>query len=90
MNGRSLFLDVVSGNPEIVRYVQLFRMPLFLTRLDEEFKHYDDTDWENDEKAGEIVRNVMPGTLAQFGLPGEKAGQAVDECLAEYTKKKGE
>ena len=55
MNGRSLFLDVVSGNPEIVRYVQLFRMPLFLTRLDEEFKQYDDTDWENGEKADQLV-----------------------------------
>ena len=49
MSGRSVFLDAVSGNETVGRYVQLFRMPLFLTVLDEEFKQYDDAAWETAE-----------------------------------------
>jgi len=87
MNGRSIFLDAVSENQAIVQYVQLFRMPLFLTVLDEEFKKYDDSVWENDDSVKETVRKVMPGTLSQFGIPGEKTDLVIDQCLSEYVTK---
>ena len=90
MSGRSKFLDAVSGNQVIVQYVQLFRMPLFLTMLDEEFKQYDDADWENDQTSGEIARKVMPGTLVQFGIPEEETEQVISQCLVEFAKKKGD
>ena len=88
MSGRSLFLDAVSGNQVIVQYVQLFRMPLFLTMLDEEFKGYDDTVWENSDRTEEIVRKVMPGTLSEFGIPGEMTGQVIAQCLDTFATKK--
>ena len=87
MNGRSIFLDAVSENQVIVQYVQLFRMPLFLTVLDEEFKKYDDSVWENDDSVKETVRKVMPGTLSQFGISGEKTDLVIDQCLSEYATK---
>ena len=87
MNGRSIFLDAVSENQAIVQYVQLFRMPLFLTVLDEEFKKYDDSVWENDDSVKETVRKVMPGTLSQFGISGEKTDLVIDQCLSEYVTK---
>ena len=90
MSGRSMFLDAVSGNQMVVQYVQLFRMPLFLTMLDQEFQRYDDADWANDITAGEIARKVMPGTLIQFGIPAEETEQVISQCLAEFAKKKGE
>ena len=87
MSGRSKFLDAVSENQLIIQYVQLFRMPLFLTVLDEEFKKYGDTVWDNDGSVKELVRNVMPGTLSQFGIPGEQTDQVIDQCLCEFAKK---
>ena len=87
MSGRSVFLNAVSENQVIIQYVQLFRMPLFLTMLDEEFKKCDDADWEKDSTAGETVRKVMPGTLSQFGIPGEQIDQVIDQCLKEFAKK---
>ena len=88
MSGRSLFLDAVSWNQVIVQYVQLFRMPLFLTMLDEEFKGYDDTVWENSDRTEEIVRKVMPGTLSEFGIPGEMTDQVIAQCLDTFATKK--
>ena len=49
MSGRSIFLDAVAENPAVTKYVQLFRMPLFLTMLDEELKQYGDAAWETAE-----------------------------------------
>ena len=88
MSGRSLFLDAVSGNQVIVQYVQLFRMPLFLTMLDEEFKGYDDTVWENSDRTEEIIRKVMLGTLSEFGIPGEMTDQVIAQCLDTFSTKK--
>ena len=82
-----MFLETVSGNQVIVQYVQLFRMPLFLTVLDDEFKKYDDAIWENGDRVKETVRKVMPGTLNQFGIPAEKTDQVIDQCLCEFATK---
>ena len=88
MSRRRLFLDAVSGNQVIVQYVQLFRMPLFLTMLDEEFKGYDDTVWEDRDRTEEIVRKVMPGTLSEFGISGEMTDQVIAQCLDTFATKK--
>ena len=90
MNGRSMFLETVSDNQEIVQYVRLFRMPLFLTMLDEEFKKNGDACWENAGTTEETVRKVMPGTLKEFGVPGDKIDEVIGQCLAGFEKKKGE
>jgi len=90
MNGRSMFLDVISGNQTVVQYVKLFRMPLFLTVLDEEFRKHDDACWENDDSAAETARAVMPETLSQFGIPEDETDQVISQCLAEFAKKKVE
>ena len=87
MNGRSLFLDVVSGNPEIVRYVQLFRMPLFLTVLDEELKKYDESVWENETTVREMAFKALPATLQQFSFPQEEIDQVIDQCVADFALK---
>ena len=84
-----MFLDAVSENQVIVQYVQLFRMPLFLTMLDEEFRKYDDSSWESEATAEEIAREVMPFTLSQFGIPGEETETVINQCLAAFVKKKG-
>lgn len=84
-----MFLDAVSENQMIVQYVQLFRMPLFLTMLDEEFGKYDDTAWENENTVGEIARKVMPFTLSQFGIPIGETESVIDQCLDGFAKKKG-
>ena len=84
-----MFLDAVSENQVIVQHVQLFRMPLFLTMLDEEFGKYDDTAWENENTVGEIARKVMPFTLSQFGIPIEETESVIVQCLDDFTKKKG-
>ena len=89
MSGRSLFLDAVSGNQVIVQYVQLFRMPLFLTMLDEEFRQYGDEAWETAEAAKETAGKVMPATLAQFGVPQEEIDRVIGQCLDAFAAKKG-
>ena len=89
MSGRSLFLDAVAENPTVVKYVQLFRMPLFLTMLDEEFKKFGDAAWEAADTAKETAGKVMPATLAQFGVPEGEIGQVIDCCLEAFAAKKG-
>ena len=88
MSGRSVFLDAVSGNETVGRYVQLFRMPLFLTMLDEEFKQYDDAAWETADAAKETAGKVMPATLAQFGVPQEEIDRVIGQCLDAFAAKK--
>ena len=88
MSGRSVFLDAVSGNETVGRYVQLFRMPLFLTVLDEEFKQYDDAAWETAESVKETAGKVMQATLAQFGIPKEEIDGVIDQCVAAFEEKK--
>ena len=89
MSGRSIFLDAVAENPAVTKYVQLFRMPLFLTMLDEEFKQYDDAAWETAESAKEAVGQIMPATLAQFGVPQEEIDRVIGQCLDAFAAKKG-
>ena len=88
MSGRSVFLDAVSGNETVGRYVQLFRMPLFLTMLDEEFRQYDDAAWETVEAAKETAGKVMPATLAQFGVPKDEIDRVIDQCVAAFEEKR--
>ena len=89
MSGKSLFLDAVAENPAVAKYVQLFRMPLFLTMLDEEFKKYGDAAWETADAAKEAAGKVMPATLAQFGVPEEEIGRVIGQCLDAFAAKKG-
>ena len=89
MNGRSIFLDVISENQTVLQYVKLFRMPLFLTMLDEEFRQYGDEAWETAEAAKETAGKVMPATLAQFGVPQEEIDQVIGQCLDAFAAKKG-
>lgn len=88
-SGRSIFLDAVAENPAVTKYVQLFRMPLFLTMLDEELKQYGDAAWETAEAAKETAGKVMPATLAQFGVPKEEIDQVIGQCLDAFAAKKG-
>ena len=89
MSGRSIFLDAVAENPAVTKYVQLFRMPLFLTMLDEEFRQYDDAAWETAESAKEAVGQIMPATLAQCGVPQEEIDRVIGQCLDAFAAKKG-
>ncbi len=89
MSGRSIFLDAVAENPTVTKYVQLFRMPLFLTMLDEELKQYGDEAWETAKAAKETAGKVMPATLAQFGVPKEEIDQVIGQCLDAFAAKKG-
>ena len=89
LSGRSIFLDAVAENPAVTKYVQLFRMPLFLTMLDEELKQYGDAAWETAEAAKETAGKVMPATLAQFGVPKEEIDQVIGQCLDAFASKKG-
>ena len=89
MSGRSIFLDAVAENPAVTKYVQLFRMPLFLTMLDEELKQYGDAAWETAESAKEAVGQIMPATLAQFGVPKEEIDRVIGQCLDAFAAKKG-
>ena len=89
MSGRSIFLDAVAENPAVTKYVQLFRMPLFLTMLDEELKQYGDAAWETAEAAKETAGKVMPATLAQFGVPQEEIDRVIGQCLDAFAVKKG-
>ena len=88
VNGKSLFLNVISENPVVARYVQLIRMPLFLTVLDEEFSKLDGADWETESGIRETVFRIMPDTLSQFGVPAAEADKVIEQCLAELAKKK--
>ena len=80
--GRKQILEAVAENQQVVQYVKLFRMPLFLTVLDDELKKYDDSAWTE-----ETAFRVMPGTLQQFGFPQDEIENVISQCLAEFMKK---
>ena len=84
---RKQFLEVVTGNQQIILHVKLFRMPLFLTVLDDELKKYDDSAWTEENAAKETAFRVMPGTLQQFGFPQDEIEKVIGQCLAEFMKK---
>ncbi len=81
---RKQFLEVVTGNQLVIEYVKLFRMPLFLTVLDEEFKKFDDSVWEKEDTVRETAFKVMPDTLYQFSFPREEIDQVIDQCVTEF------
>lgn len=81
---RKQFLEAVTRNQQIILHVKLFRMPLFLTVLDEELQKYDDSVWDQESTARETAFKVMPGTLHQFGIPQEEIDRVIDQCLAEF------
>ena len=85
--GRKQFLEAVAENQQVVQYVKLFRMPLFLTVLDDELKKYDDSAWKEENAAKGTAFRVMPGTLQQFGFPQDEIEKVIGQCLAEFMKK---
>ena len=85
--GRSQFLEVVAENQLVIQYVKLFRMPLFLTVLDDELKKYDDSVWEEAGTVKGTALKAMPGTLRQFGFPQEEADRVIDQCVTEFADK---
>ena len=84
MKGRKEFLEVVAANQLVIQYVKLFRMPLFLTVLDDELKKSEDSVWENESTARETAFQVMPVTLQQFSVPQEEIDQVIDQCVTEF------
>lgn len=87
VKGRKQFLEAVAENQQVVQYVKLFRMPLFLTVLDDELKKYDDSLWEKESTARETAFQVMPATLRQFSFPQEEIDQVIDQCVTDFMKK---
>ena len=85
--GRKQFLEAVAENRSIIRYVKLFRMPLFLTVLDEEMKKTDDSVWQQENSVRATAFNVMPITLQQFGIPQEEIDSVIEQCITEFGKK---
>lgn len=88
--GRQQFLEAVAENETVIQYVKLFRMPLFLTVLDDEFKKCDDSVWNEENSVRETALKVMPFTLHQFSVPQEETEKVIGECMAEYLKKQKE
>lgn len=84
VKGRKEFLEVVAANQLVIQYVKLFRMPLFLTVLDDELKKTDDSVWENEIAVREAAFRVMPVTLQQFSVPQEEIDQVIDQCVTEF------
>jgi hypothetical protein len=84
--GRKQFLEAVAENPLVVQYVKLFRMPLFLTVLDDDLKNCDDSVWETESSVREAAFSVMPITLQQFSVPQEEIDGVISQCVAEYAK----
>lgn len=84
VKGRKEFLEVVAANQLVIQYVKLFRMPLFLTVLDDELKKTDDAVWENESAVREAAFRVMPVTLQQFSVPQEEIDQVIDQCVTEF------
>ena len=84
VKGRKVFLEVVAANQLVIQYVKLFRMPLFLTVLDDELKKTDDSVWENESAVREVAFRVMPVTLQQFSVPQEEIDQVIDQCVTEF------
>lgn len=87
VKGRKEFLEAVSGNPLVVQYVKLFRVPLFLTVLDEELKKEDDSVWETEETVRATAFRALPATLRQFSFPPEEIDRVIEQCVAEFTQK---
>ena len=85
--GRKQFLETVAENQLVVQYVKLFRMPLFLSVLDDELKKCDDSAWQDEGTARETVFRVMPVTLQQFSVPQDEIDKVIGQCLAEFMKK---
>ena len=71
----------------VVQYVKLFRMPLFLTVLDDELKKYDDSVWENESIVKETAFKVMPVTLHQFSFPKEEIDKTIDQCVTGFFRR---
>ena len=86
MKGRKEFLEAVAENPQVIRYVKLFRMPLFLTMLDEEFKKYDDAVWNAESTVQETALKVMRAPMQQCGFPQEETDPVIGECVAAFMK----
>ena len=84
VKGRKEFLEAVAANQLVIQYVKLFRMPLFLTVLDDELKKTDDSVWENESAVREAAFRVMPVTLQQFSVPQEEIDQVIDQCVTEF------
>ncbi len=85
--GKKQFLEAVAENPAVVQHVKLFRMPLFLTVLDEEFGKCDESVWETESSVKEAAFEVMPMTLQQFSVPQKEIDGVISQCVAEYAKK---
>lgn len=86
MKGRKEFLEAVAENPQMIQYVKLFRMPLFLTMLDEELKKYDDAVWNDESAVKETAFKVMRSPMQQFGCPQEETDKVIGECVATFMK----
>ena len=84
--GRKQFLEAVAENPAVIQYVKLFRMPLFLTVLDDELKKCDDAVWESESSVAEAAMKVMPDTLRQFSLPEEEIEGVIRACVETFEK----
>ncbi len=87
MKGRKQFLETVSGNQTVIQYVKLFRMPLFLTVLDDELKKYDDSVWEEENSVRETAFKALPVTLYQFSFPKEEIDKVIEQCVTEFVQK---
>ena len=87
MKGRKQFLEPVSGNQTVIQYVKLFRMPLFLTVLDDELKKYDDSVWEEENSVRETAFKALPVTLYQFSFPKEEIDKVIEQCVTEFVQK---
>lgn len=87
MKGRKEFLEAVAENPQMIQYVKLFRMPLFLTVLDDELKKYDDSVWEEENSVRETAFKALPVTLYQFSFPKEEIDKVIEQCVTEFVQK---
>ncbi len=87
VKGKKQFLEAVAENQSVLKYVKLFRMPLFLTVLDDEFKKFEDSVWETESAVREAAFNVMPITLHQFSFPQEEIDNVIDQCVTEFLKR---
>lgn len=87
VKGKKQFLEVVAEDQTVIEYVKLFRMPLFLTVLDDELKKYDDSVWHTESTAREAAFKAMPVTLEQFGFPQKEIDSVIDRCVTEFIKK---
>ena len=68
-------------------FLVLFRMPLFLSVLDEDLKKYDDTVWEEEASVRETAFQVMPVTLLQFSVPQEETDSVIAQCVDGFLNK---